>query len=105
MKLYVCWNTGRGPFGHPCGEAHHALREAGHDPQVIKAYGFRRLPRVFNRSAGRREAERLTGDIAVPVLVTADGAVVGGSSRIIAWAAAHPAAAPPQAAGGPAPAP
>ena len=90
MRLYVCWNTGRGPLGHSCGDAHHALREAGHDPEVIKAYGFRRLPRVFNRTTGRRAAERLTGDLAVPVLVTDDGEVITESSRIVAWARAHP---------------
>lgn len=104
MRLYVCWNTGRGPLGHPCGDAHHALREAGHDPTVVKAYGLSRLPRVFNRTAGRREVERLTGDLTVPVLVTDDGQVIRESSRIVAWARAHPAAQG-QNAGGHAPAP
>lgn len=104
MRLYVCWNTRRGPLGHPCGDAHHALREAGYDPVVVKAYGFRRLPRVFNRTAGRREAERLTGDLTVPVLVTDDGEVIHESSRIVAWALAHPAAQG-QVGGGNAPAP
>ena len=61
MKLYVCWNTTKGPFGHPCGNAYHALREAGHDPEVIKSYGLRVVPDFFNRTEGRREVERLTG--------------------------------------------
>lgn len=91
MKLYVCWNARRGPLGHPCGDAYHALREAGHEPEVVKAYGFRRLPRAFNRTAGRREAERLTGDLAVPVLVTDRGEAIAESARIVAWARAHPA--------------
>jgi hypothetical protein len=92
MRLYVCWNARRGPLGHPCGDARRALREAGHDPEVVRAYGLRRLPRAFNRTAGRREVERLTGDLAVPVLVTDDGGVIAGSERIVAWARAHPAA-------------
>ena len=92
MKLYVCWNTKRGPLGHPCGDAHHALREAGHDPEVVKAYGMRLLPDLLNRTAGRREARRLTGDKTVPVLVTDTGEVVTESKRIVAWAREHPAA-------------
>ena len=39
MKLYVCYGflkdvrtTGR-PGGHPCGNAHVALKEAGHSPR------------------------------------------------------------------------
>lgn len=91
MKLYVCWNVNRGPFGHACGDAHHALREAGHDPEVVKSYGFRKLPERFNRSEGRRDARRLTGSTTVPVLVTDDGEVVSDSKRIVAWARAHPA--------------
>ena len=38
MKLYVCWNTmqlPRPPRGHPCHNAHKALRDAGYDPEVI----------------------------------------------------------------------
>ena len=91
MKLIVCWNVSRGPFGHPCGVAHHALREAGHDPVVVKARGLRLLPDALNRSAGRREAKRLTGKSVVPVLVTDDGEVVAESAAIAAWARANPA--------------
>ncbi len=94
MKLYVCWNTARGVGpGHPCGNAHHALREAGHSPEVVKAYGLRLLPEVFNRTEGRREVRRLTGGIAVSVLVTDDGEVVTESRRIVEWAHSHPARA------------
>ena len=92
MKLYVCWNTRRGPLGHACGDAHHALVAAGHRPEVIRSYGLRLLPDVFNRSAGRREAKRLTGSVTVPVLVTDTGEVVTESKRIVAWAKEHPAA-------------
>jgi glutathione S-transferase len=93
VKLYVCWNVKRGPWGHPCGNAHHALREAGHHPEVIKAYGLRILPGFLNRTKGRREAERLTGRNVVPVLVTDDGSVISESREIVAWAQANPARA------------
>ena len=91
MKLYVCWNTKRGPLGHPCGNAYHALRQAGHDPEVIKSYGQHALPDIVNRTTGRREAERLTGRKTVPVLVSDAGEVVSDSKRIVSWARAHPA--------------
>lgn len=94
MKLYVCWGTFTAaprPGGHPCGNAHHALREAGHLPEVIKSYGLTALPDVFNRSEGRREAKRLTGKNMVPVLVTDEGEVISDSKNIVAWAREHPA--------------
>ena len=97
MKLYVCWGTFTKtprPGGHPCGNAHRALREAGHDPEVIRSYGLAMLPDgIFNRTSGRHEAKRLTGTSTVPVLVTDDGEVVSESERIVAWARKHPAAA------------
>ena len=97
MKLYVCWGTFTKtprPGGHPCGNAHRALREAGHEPEVIRSYGLATLPDgIFNRTSGRREAKRLTGKATVPVLVTDDGEVVSESERIVAWAREHPAAA------------
>jgi len=97
VKLYVCWNVKRGPLGHPCGNAYHALRQAGHDPEVIKSYGLRILPDRFNRTEGRREAKRLTNSKTVPVLVTGEGEIVSDSKRIVAWARAHPAGAGPGA--------
>lgn len=96
MKLYVCWGTFTKtprPGGHPCANAYYALRDAGHEPEVIKSYGLAVLPDRFNRSDGRREAKRLTGDNTVPVLVTDDGEVVSDSTRIVAWAREHPAGA------------
>jgi hypothetical protein len=98
VKLYVCWGTWRGatprPFRradeHPCGVAHSALEEAGHDPEVVRCFGWAELPGIFNLTPGRREVKRLTGDIWVPVLVTDGGEVVGGSSEIAAWAARNP---------------
>lgn len=102
MKLYVCYGTFTAaprPGGHPCGNAHKALREAGHDPEVIKAYGLGALPDIFNRTSGRQEVKRLTGGSnMVPAVETDDGEVVQGSKEIVAWARSHPAG-PPAAAG------
>ena len=95
MRLFVCWNTAVSPLGdggHPCGKAYRALRDAGYEPEVVKARGFGLLPdALFNRTEGRREARRLTGRSTVPVLVTDDDEVVAESAAIVAWAAAHPA--------------
>lgn len=94
MQLYVCYGTFTKtprPGGHPCGSAYHALRDAGHDPEVVKSYGLAPLPdAVFNRTRGRREVKRLTGKTTVPVLVTDEGEVVSDSKRIVEWARAHP---------------
>jgi hypothetical protein len=97
MKLYVCygtWTAGKPVHAHPCGEAHKALREAGHEPEVIHSYGLGLMPDAVNRlTRGRREVKELTGNYWVPVLVTDDGEVIQGSKKIIAWAEAHPAVA------------
>jgi Glutathione S-transferase, N-terminal domain len=96
MKLYVCWGTfGSAPRqgGHPCGNAHKALQEAGYDPEVIRSYGWGILPDFMNMTRGRREAKKLTGKTAVPVLVTDSGDVISDSTNIIAWAKEHPAGA------------
>ncbi len=87
MRLYVCWGLFRTPRpGHPCRNAYDALRAAGHDPEVVRCYGWGLLPSWLNRSRGRREVRRLTGDDWVPVLVAEDGDVVEGSANIAAWA-------------------
>ncbi len=94
MKLYVCFGTFKPaprPGGHPCGNAYHALREAGHHPEVIRSYGLGILPDVLNPTRGRREVRKLTGSNMVPVLVTDDGEVVQESQRIVDWARANPA--------------
>jgi hypothetical protein len=94
MKLYVCygtWKPAPRPGGHPCGTAFHALKDAGHSPEVIKSGGLGILPEMFNRTAGRQEVKRLTGNIWVPVLVTDDEQVIQGSREIAEWARAHPA--------------
>ncbi|HEX5911298.1 MAG TPA: glutathione S-transferase N-terminal domain-containing protein [Thermoleophilaceae bacterium] len=96
MKLYVCYGflknvttTGR-PGGHPCGNALKALEAAGHDPEVQAVHGLG-VP-LLDRTSGRQEVKRLTGQTVVPVLVTDDGEKVFDSKRIVAWAKANPAA-------------
>jgi hypothetical protein len=94
MKLYVCygtWKPAPRPGGHPCGRAYHALEDAGHRPEVIRSYGLGLLPEIFNRTRGREEVKRLTGNSWVPALVTDDGAVIQGSYEIESWAQANPA--------------
>jgi hypothetical protein len=97
MKLYVCWGTfERSPIQpdgkHPCWKAHAALVEAGHDPQVVRSYGWNRLPDALaNWTPGRRRAKQLTGSPTVPVLELEDGTAVSGSEAIIRWAQEHPA--------------
>jgi Glutathione S-transferase, N-terminal domain len=96
MKLYVCYGTFTAaprPGGHPCGNAYHALRDAGHEPEVIRSYGLGIFPGIFNRTRGRQEVKQLTGSYMVPVLVTDDGEVITESRRIMEWARAHPAGA------------
>jgi hypothetical protein len=90
MKLYVCYGTfpTPRPGGHPCKNAYDALRAAGHDPQVVRTYGFGPLP---DFTPGRREVKRLTGQSWVPVLVTDDGVAIHDSKAIVAWAKAHAA--------------
>ncbi len=92
MKLYVCYGTfgSPRPGGHPCGNAYRALKEAGHEPEVKKAYGLGVLPDFLNTRT-RKEVKKLTGNSFVPVLVTDDGEVVSDSKNIVAWAEAHPA--------------
>lgn len=91
MKLFVCWGLFKTPKpGHPCRNAWEALRSAGHDPEIIRARGWGLLPAWLNRTAGRREVRRLTGQDWVPVLVTATGDIVQGSKAITTWAAANP---------------
>jgi Glutathione S-transferase, N-terminal domain len=95
VKLDVCygtWKIAPRPGGHPCGNAYHALVEAGHDPEVIRSYGLGVFPDFLNPPR-RREVKRLTGNSWVPVLITDDGTVVDGSRQIVDWARANPATA------------
>ena len=93
MKLYICWGTFQTPRpgGHPCANAYKALRDAGHDPEVVKVHGLGIGP-IKLKTDGRKEVEELTGSPMVPVLVTDGGEVITESKRIAEWAQAHPAA-------------
>ena len=94
MKLYICWGTFHAPWrpgGHPCRNAYQALKDAGHDPELVKSYGLAPLP---DMTKGRKEVKKLTGESWVPVLVTDDGEVVKDSKNIVAWAKEHPKATP-----------
>jgi hypothetical protein len=97
MKLYVCYGTFPVPLrpgGHPCANAYNALKAAGHDPEVVRSYGYGLMPdKLFNATAGRRRAKELTGNSMVPVLELDDGTAIGGSDNIVAWAEANPAVA------------
>jgi hypothetical protein len=98
VTLYVCWGTFPVPWprraaswrpaAHPCKKAYDALRDAGHFPEVVKCYGFARLPDV---TRGRKEVKRLTGQSFVPVLVLDDGAVIQDSKNIVDWVLDNPA--------------
>lgn len=94
VKLYVCYGTFKRtvrPGGHPCGNAYHALKDAGYEPEVTRSYGLGGLPDFVNRTRGRREVRELTGSNMVPVLVTDDGEMIRDSKNIVAWAQSHPA--------------
>ena len=72
MKLYVCWGTFQTPrpSGHPCHNAHEALKQAGWDPEVQKTYGWAALhpidPRIVAGSylAGLRNSPGVRRDFA-----------------------------------------
>jgi glutaredoxin len=93
MKLYVCWGLfpSPRPGGHPCKNAHDALKEAGYEPEVVKSYGLAVLPDFMNQTSGRKEVKKLTGSTWVPTLVTGDDEVIQGSDKIAAWAKQNPA--------------
>jgi hypothetical protein len=98
MKLYVCygtWKPAPRPGGHPCGRAYRALKDAGHEPEVVRSYGMGLLPDALNQTPGRREVKRLTGNSWVPLLVTDEEVVIQGSHEIENWARDNPAVATP----------
>ena len=92
MKLYVCWGTfpSPRPGGHPCRNAAQALQNAGHSPEIVRAYGLGLLPDALN-GPRRAEVKRLTGDSWVPALQLDDRTTISGSDRIVEWAKANPA--------------
>ena len=91
MKLYTCGQGDHGAsLGHPCGRAAKALRDAGHEIELVTVPGYKLLPWT-RRGDVRDEIERLSGQKDVPVLVLDSGEVVSGTGTIVAWAKAHPA--------------
>ena len=98
MRLYVCWGTFQTPRpgGHPCANAHDALKEAGWDHEVEKVYGWGVLPDFMNPKRGK--VRSLIGQKTVPVLETDDRELISGSDKIIAWARANPASGADRAA-------
>ncbi len=94
MELYICWGTFQTPRpgGHPCANAYAAVRDAGYDPEVIKVQGLGMGPKFLHlMTPGRKGIRELTGQDAVPVLVTDSAEVITESKRIVDWAEAHPA--------------
>jgi Glutathione S-transferase, N-terminal domain len=98
MKLFVCWGTFRSPRpgGHPCRNAHEALKEAGWNPDVQKSYGLGILGTALNPT--RSEVRKWSGQNMVPVLVTDDDEVIVGSDKIAKWARDNPASGADRAA-------
>ena len=90
MILYVCYGT-YAPDRHPCGKAAKALTDAGHRPDVRKAYGWKVLPDALNFSEGRKEAKRRTGTTDVPILILDDDTTIAGTRAIVDWSKANPA--------------
>lgn len=91
MRLFVCWGTFGTPLHtHACASAHEALREAGHDHEVVRARSLGPLP-GFLQTAERKEVREHTGSSWVPALELDDGTWIGGSERIVAWARQNPA--------------
>ncbi len=89
MTLHVCWGTFDVKVRrHACREAYLALKEAGHDPEVVKARSVGLLPPV---TPGRRRVQELTGQSWVPILELDGREPIAGSQNIIEWARAHPA--------------
>jgi glutathione S-transferase len=99
MVLYTCPAGTHGAdaplIKHPCGVAAKGLDDAGHSYEHKTVGGFKHVP--FSRRGKRAEILALTGQEDVPVLLLEDDRTVQGSSAIVAWAAAHPAAPAAQA--------
>ena len=102
MKLYICYGTFPSPRagGHPCKNAYEALREAGHEPELVKTYGLGLLPEGVNAKAGRGEVIEKTGQKIVPVLELDDGETIYPSQKIVDWAKKNPATQRAQSAAG-----
>ena len=90
MKLYICWGTFQTPRpgGHPCANAATALKDAGHEPEIIKTYGLAPFGKL---NLGRKIVKEKTGQWWVPVLELDDGTLIKDSKDIKKWAEQNPA--------------
>ena len=95
MKLYVCYGTFRSPAPRrpPCGNAYRALKDAGHDPEVMKSYGWGVLPDFLNTGTaqGGQAADRQA--VGARCWSPTTTRSISGSKEIVAWAQEHPAIA------------
>jgi hypothetical protein len=91
MRLHTCGMTDKGAPMHPCAKAISAVRDAGYDPEIAVAGGYKVLG--FTRRGKRDHIRELTGQEDVPVLEVGDGTVVTGTKAIVDWAIANPRAA------------
>ena len=100
MKLYVCYGTFSSPRpgGHPCKNAYEALKEAGHEPELVRTYGAGFMPDAVNKVVGRGVVMEKTGQKWVPVLELDDGELIHPSDKIAEWAKQHPATRPARSA-------
>jgi glutaredoxin len=86
VDLHVCYGTFGTADRHPCKKAYEALRDAGHEPRVVRTGGCYRTDPIWPR---RRAIKRVTGSYQVPTLFLDDGTIIDGSSSIVAWAVAN----------------
>jgi glutathione S-transferase len=92
--LYVCPIGTAGAPLHPCARATRALDEAGHRYELRTVDGGTLKPWTWHRRERERaEIRRLSGQLAVPILVLDDDQVVTGSGDIARWARDHPSVA------------
>jgi len=85
--LYVCHLDDGSVRVHACRRAHEALRAAHHDYEKV-ILGRGRPFGLFTK--GRRpRLKEISGQEKLPVLQLADGAIIAGSSNIVAWARSH----------------
>ncbi|MGA9859766.1 MAG: glutathione S-transferase N-terminal domain-containing protein [Solirubrobacteraceae bacterium] len=92
MILYTCPIRKSGAPLHPCARAAKALDGAGHAYELrTVAGGTLKLWTWHRRERDRAEIRRLSGQLAVPILVLGegDGEVVVGSADIVRWAREH----------------
>jgi glutathione S-transferase len=87
MTLYVCHIDDGGPPPHACKRAQRALRAAGHD--FDKVIAGRGIPFALFTTGRRPQLKKLSGQEKLPVLRLADGTIINGSGKIIAWARSH----------------